>query len=244
MPRTPARRSASPSTTTTATAAIDIFVANDSMRQFLFRNRGDGTFTEVAVAAGVAFDEDGRTFAGMGTDFGDYDGDGRPDLIVTTLSLERYALFRNDGPDGFTYTTHVSGVGRATARGSGWGTRFFDYDNDGDLDLFVAQGHVLDTVSMARQGYDYEQPPLLLRNDDGRFTDVSRRDGRGVSGGRGGPRRGRWRSRQRRRPRRGGQQSRRRARRAAQRRSAGTVAASSACAERGRTATASAPSSS
>lgn len=152
---------------------IDIFVANDSMPQFLFRNRGDGTFTEVAVAAGVAFDEDGRAFAGMGTDFGDYDGDGRPDLIVTTLSLERYALFRNDGPDGFTYTTHVSGVGRATARGSGWGTRLIDYDNDGDLDLFVAQGHVLDTVSLARQGYGYEQTPLLLRNDDGRFTDVS-----------------------------------------------------------------------
>lgn len=152
---------------------IDVFVANDSMRQFLFRNRGDGTFTEVAVATGVAYDEDGRAFAGMGTDFGDYDGDGRPDLIVTTLSMERYALFRNDGPDGFSYTTHVSGVGRATARGSGWGTRLFDYDNDGDLDLFVAQGHVLDTVSMARQGYDYEQPPLLLRNDGARFTDVS-----------------------------------------------------------------------
>jgi hypothetical protein len=152
---------------------VDIFVANDSMPQFLFRNRGDGTFSEVAVAAGVAFDEDGRTFAGMGTDFGDYDGDGRPDLIVTTLSLERYALYRNDGPDGFSYTTHVSGVGRATARGSGWGTRLFDHDNDGDVDLFVAQGHVLDTVSLARQGYDYEQPPLLLRNDGGRFTDVS-----------------------------------------------------------------------
>ena len=103
---------------------IDIFVANDSMRQFLFRNLGDGTFAEVAVAAGVAFDEDGRTFAGMGTDFGDYDGDGRPDLIVTTLSLERYALFHNDGPEGFTYATHTSGVGRrpraarAGARGS------------------------------------------------------------------------------------------------------------------------------
>ena len=156
---------------------VDLFVANDSMRQFLFTNRGDGTFTEVAVASGVAFDEDGRSFAGMGTDFGDYDADGRPDLIVTTLSLERYALFRNDGPDGFSYATHVSGVGRATVRGSGWGTKFLDYDNDGDMDLFVAQGHVLDTVSLARQGYDYRQPPLLLRNDDGRFVDVSREAG-------------------------------------------------------------------
>jgi enediyne biosynthesis protein E4 len=156
-----------------ADGRVDIFVANDSMRQFLFRNLGDGTFAEVAVTAGVAFDEDGRTFAGMGTDFGDYDSDGRPDLIVTTLSLERYALFHNDGPAGFTYATHVSGVGRATARSSGWGTRFLDVDNDGDQDLFVAQGHVLDTVSKARQGFDYEQAPLLLRNDGGRFTDVS-----------------------------------------------------------------------
>lgn len=152
---------------------IDIFVANDSMRQFLFRNLGDGTFEEVALAAGAGFDEDGRAFAGMGTDFGDYDGDGRPDILVTTLSLERYALFRNDGPAGFTYATHESGVGRATAQSSGWGTRFIDYDNDGDRDIFVAQGHVLDTVSQARQGYAYEQPPLLLRNDAGRFTDVS-----------------------------------------------------------------------
>jgi hypothetical protein len=152
---------------------IDVFVANDSMRQFLFRNRGDGTFDEIGLAAGVGFDEDGRSFAGMGTDFGDYDGDGQPDLIVTTLSLERYALFRNEGPEGFTYATHVSGIGRATSRSSGWGTRFFDYDNDGDRDLIVAQGHVLDTVSVARQGYAYEQPPLLLRNDGGRFVDVS-----------------------------------------------------------------------
>ncbi len=152
---------------------IDVFVANDSIRQFLFRNQGNGTFGEGALAAGVGFDEDGRAFAGMGTDFGDYDGDGRPDIIVTTLSLERYALFRNDGPAGFTYATHESGVGRATVRSSGWGTRFMDYDDDGDRDIVVAQGHVLDTVSEERQGYAYEQPPLLLRNDGGRFTDVS-----------------------------------------------------------------------
>jgi len=151
----------------------DVFVANDSMRQFLFRNRGDGTFEEVALAMGIAFDEDGRSFAGMGTDFGDYDGDGRPDLLVTALSLERYALFHNDGRDGFTYATHTSGVGPATVRGAGWGTRFLDYDNDGDRDLFVAQGHVLDTVSKARQGFDYEQPLLMLRNDRARFVDAS-----------------------------------------------------------------------
>jgi hypothetical protein len=170
---------------------VDVFVANDSMRQFLYRNVG-GRFVEGALDAGIAYDEDGRSFAGMGVDFEDYDNDGRPDVIVTTLSLERYALFRNAGGGRFTYATHTSGVGRATFQRSGWGARFVDYDNDGDTDLFVAQGHVLDTVSAARHGFEYQQPPLMLRNDGGRFTDVSgtlgpafarRAAGRGVAVG-------------------------------------------------------------
>ncbi|MGH9161284.1 MAG: CRTAC1 family protein [Vicinamibacteraceae bacterium] len=152
---------------------VDLFVANDSMRQFLFRNAGEGMFVEVALDAGTAYDEDGRAFAGMGTDFEDYDNDGRPDLIVTTLSLEHYALYRNAGNGRFDYATHTTGVGRATALLSGWGTKFVDFDNDTDRDLFVAQGHVLDGVTRARQGYDYLQPPLMLRNDGGSFVDVS-----------------------------------------------------------------------
>jgi enediyne biosynthesis protein E4 len=152
---------------------IDLFVANDSMPQFLFRNAGAGVFAEVALEAGVAYDDDGRTFAGMGTDVEDFDGDGWPDVIVTTLSLERYALFRGAGRGRFEYASHATGVGRATLQKAGWGTKFIDFDNDGRRDLFVAQGHVLDTVSGARQGFDYLQAPLMLRNQGPSFSDVS-----------------------------------------------------------------------
>jgi enediyne biosynthesis protein E4 len=152
---------------------IDLFVANDSMQQFLFRNTGRGGFDEVALAAGVAFDDDGRSFAGMGTDVEDYDNDGWPDAIVTTLSLERYALYRGLGKGRFEYASHTSGLGRATLQLSGWGAKFVDVDNDGRRDLFVAQGHVLDTVTRARQGFEYLQPPLVLRNDSASFVDVS-----------------------------------------------------------------------
>lgn len=152
---------------------IDLFVANDSMPQFLFRNAGAGVFAEVALEAGVAYDDDGRTFAGMGTDAEDYDGDGWPDIIVTTLSLERYALFRAVGKGRFEYASHPSGVGAGTLQNSGWGTKFVDFDNDGRRDLFAAQSHVLDTVSRARQGFDYLQPPLMLRNEGPSFSDVS-----------------------------------------------------------------------
>ncbi len=152
---------------------IDLFVANDSMPQFLFRNAGAGVFAEVALEAGVAYDDDGRTFAGMGTDVEDYDGDGWPDVIVTTLSLERYALFRGAGRGRFEYASHATGVGRATLQKAGWGTKFIDFDNDGRRDLFVAQGHVLDTVSGARQGFGYLQAPLMLRNQGPSFSDVS-----------------------------------------------------------------------
>jgi hypothetical protein len=152
---------------------IDLFVANDSMQQYLFRNTGQGTFVEVALEAGVAYDDDGRSFAGMGTDMEDYDNDGWPDVIVTTLSLERYALYRATGAGRFEYASHTAGIGRATLQNSGWGTKFVDFDNDGRRDLFVAQGHVLDTVSRTRQGFDYLQPPLMLRNQDTSFVDVS-----------------------------------------------------------------------
>lgn len=151
----------------------DLFVANDSMAQYLFRNTGSGSFAEVALDAGVAYDGDGRSFAGMGTDVQDYDNDGWADIVVTTLSLERYALFRATGSGRFEYASHTSGLAAATIRSSGWGTKLVDLDNDGRRDLFVAQGHVLDTVSRARQGFDYLQPPLMLRNTGAAFVDVS-----------------------------------------------------------------------
>lgn len=148
----------------------DVFVANDSVQCFLFRNNRDGTFREVSLSAGVGFNEDGRTFAGMGTDFADYDNDGWPDIVVTDLSDERYVLFRNNGDSTFSDFTASSGLGRATLDWSGWSTRFFDYDNDGWKDLFVAQGHVMDTIAATNPNRKYRQPPLLLQNRKGQFS--------------------------------------------------------------------------
>ena len=144
---------------------IDVYVANDSFPSFLFRNGGKGTFTEEGLLAGVALNEDGKTFAGMGVDFGDYDNDGRPDVFVTDLSNERYRLFRHNGDGTFRDATNASGVGGATLTFSGWSTRFVDYDNDGWKDIFVAQGHVMDTIEKTSPNLKYLQPPLLLRNE-------------------------------------------------------------------------------
>ena len=151
---------------------MDVYVANDSVQSFLFQNNGDGTFTEVGLLAGVGFNEDGKTFAGMGVDFADYDNDSRPDLIVTDLSNERYRVFRQNEDRSFRDATNPSGVGGATMLFSGWSTRFFDYDNDGWKDVFVAQGHVMDTIAQTSPNLSYLQPPLLLRNDGGRFVRV------------------------------------------------------------------------
>jgi len=150
----------------------DVFVANDSVQCFLFRNNRNGTFTEASLLAGVGFNEDGATFAGMGTDFTDYDNDGLPDIVVTDLSDQRYMLFRNNGDKTFSDVTNSSGLGRATLDYSGWSTRFIDYDNDGWKDLFVAQGHVMDTIE-ATTNRKYLQPPLLLRNLKGQFVRVN-----------------------------------------------------------------------
>jgi len=148
----------------------DVYVANDSVQSFLYHNNGNGTFTELGLLLGVGFNEDGKTFAGMGVDFADYDNDGRPDLVVTDLSNERYRLFRQSGDGSFQDVTHSSGVGAATLLFSGWSTRFFDYDNDGWKDMFVAQGHVMDTIEKTSPNLRYQQPPLLLRNEAGRFV--------------------------------------------------------------------------
>lgn len=149
---------------------IDIYVANDSVQCFLYRNRGDGTFAEESLGAGVGFNEDGKTFAGMGVDFADYDNDGRPDVIVTDLSNESYVLFRNGGAAGFADLTIKSGLGQASMLYSGWGVRFVDLDNDGWKDLFVAQGHVLDTIELTSPHLRYLQPPLLLQNRGGKLA--------------------------------------------------------------------------
>ena len=151
----------------------DVFVANDSVRQSLYRNKGDGKFEDIAVISGAAYDEDGRTFAGMGIDCADFDNDGYIDVFITTLSNEKYALYRNNGDLSFTYVTNTTGVGQITLLNSGWGTRFVDLDNDGLRDLFVAQSHVLDTVEKSTAYLKYKQPLLVMRNTGKGFVNVS-----------------------------------------------------------------------
>jgi hypothetical protein len=166
---------------------IDIFVANDSFPQQLFRNLGNGKFDEIGLTSGVAYDEDGQTFAGMGADAADYDNDGLPDIFVNALGNQRYALFRNS-KNSFDYKSGPSGVAQATMLHSGWGARFLDYDNDGWKDLFIAQGHVMDNIEVTQPSLRYLEPFLLLRNERGKFVDVSARAGepfRGRHAGRG-----------------------------------------------------------
>jgi enediyne biosynthesis protein E4 len=156
----------------------DVFVANDSVPNFLFHNEGKGVFREVGLLAGVAVATDGKARAGMGTDFGDYDGDGRLDLIVTNHEFEGATLFRNLGQGLFGEATVASGIGPPTLPWVGFGTVLFDYDNDGRLDLAVVNGHVVDNTASFRAGSTYTQPRLLFRNTGmGRFEDVSRISG-------------------------------------------------------------------
>jgi hypothetical protein len=155
----------------------DLFVSNDAVEQFLYRNRGDGRFEDVALEAFAAFDQDGRAFSGMGVDAADYDNDDRTDVVVTNLANQCYALYRNLGDRTFSYETHASGIGRISLLSSGWGVRFLDYDNDGWKDLFLGQGHVLDTIELTSPHLRYKQPPLLARNESGRFRDVSQSAG-------------------------------------------------------------------
>jgi hypothetical protein len=156
---------------------IDLFVANDSMFEFLYHNKGDGNFEEVALAAGVAVDVDGRTYAGMGVDFADYNNDGWPDIVVTDLANQRYALYQNNGDGAFTYATQSIGVGPMTLAHSGWGVRFLDYDNDGWKDLLIAQGHDLDTIELNYPNLRYREPMLLARNTGHGFVDLSEQAG-------------------------------------------------------------------
>jgi enediyne biosynthesis protein E4 len=155
----------------------DIFVANDSMPEFLFHNKRNGTFEEVGLQSQVAVDADGRTYAGMGVDFSDYNNDGWPDLIVTDLGNEKYATYTNSRDGSFNYSSYANGMARISQLHSGWGVRFLDFDNDGWKDLFIAQGHVLDTIDISTPGLHYKEPPLLVRNTGHGFADVSKGSG-------------------------------------------------------------------
>ena len=160
---------------------LDLFVANDTTPNLLFQNNGDGDFTDAALLAGVAYNADGDEEAGMGVDFGDVDNDGDADLIVTNFFAETNTLYRNDGTGGFTDYTVLAGLASPTLHFVGFGTRFFDYDNDGYLDLFIANGHVYPHVSLVPAGGTYRQSNQLFRNmGEGRYVDVSAQSGPGL----------------------------------------------------------------
>jgi enediyne biosynthesis protein E4 len=152
---------------------LDLFVANDSMPEFLYHNKGGGRFEEVALDSGVALNGEGHSYAGMGVDFADYNNDGLPDLIVTDLASQIYALYRNNGDGTFTYDSYPAGIGPMTLKHSGWGVRFLDYDNDGWKDLLITQGHDLDTIQLTFPDLRYKEPMLLARNTGKGFIDVS-----------------------------------------------------------------------
>jgi hypothetical protein len=159
----------------------DLFVANDTTPNFLYRNDQGKRFSEVALPAGVSVASDGMPRAGMGTDFGDYDGDGRLDVFVTNHEFEGHTLFRNLGGGLFEDVTFKSGVGPATLPFVGFGTVFFDADNDGDLDLAIVNGHVMNSPGHVRPGAKEAQRRVLLRNDGGRFRDVAAASGPGFA---------------------------------------------------------------
>lgn len=156
----------------------DVFIANDSMANFLFHNNRDGTFREVGYAAGVAVSADGLPEAGMGTDAADTTCNGRMDLIVTHLDSQLARLYRNRGDGTFDDATLQSRLGYATFHMSGFGARFMDYDNDGARDIFMANGHVLDNIERYNSSVHYAEPKLMFRNlRDGTFENVSGRLG-------------------------------------------------------------------
>jgi hypothetical protein len=158
----------------------DIYVANDSTSSALYKNNHDGTFSDIAIEAGVAYSADGKPQAGMGVSAGDYDGDGRLDIIKTNFAGDTSSLYRNLGNNFFEDMTFQAGLGRNT-RFLGWGAMFLDFDNDSWLDILLCNGHVYPEVSETAIEYGYRQRKVLYRNlANGRFADVSMDAGPGI----------------------------------------------------------------
>src|SRR5262249_42510941 len=154
---------------------MDLFVANDTMPNFLFINRGGGRFEEAGLAAGVAYSENGRPRSGMGGDAADYDGDGWQDLFVANIDQEFFSLYHNGGD--LTFSDEPGEIAPATQLLSGWGLKFFDFDNDGDQDLLLVNGHPDDLIEMRLSKVKYKEPLLLFENTGRTFKNVGAQSG-------------------------------------------------------------------
>jgi hypothetical protein len=159
----------------------DIYIACDSTPAILYHNNHDGTFTDVAVTAGAAFNEDGREQAGMGSTIADYNGDGHLDIFKTNFSDDTSTLYKNNGDGTFTDATSAAGLGLYTQY-LGWGTMFLDIDNDGWPDLLLVNGHVYPEVDSQHLGSSYKEPRILFHNNgDGTYSDISASAGSGIT---------------------------------------------------------------
>ncbi len=157
---------------------MDLFVANDTVQNFLFMNRGPDShgktkWEETALAAEVGFSDNGQARSGMGVDAGDFDGDGWQDLFVSNVDQEMFSLYKNNRNETFSDVAHKTGVAQATRLFSGWGIKFFDYDNDGALDLFLANGHPDDMIDNYSQQVKYREPLVLFHQENGKMRNVS-----------------------------------------------------------------------
>ena len=161
---------------------VDLVVANDSVPNYLYRNKHDGTFEDISYASGFALSEDGREQASMGIAVGDYNRDGKVDLFTTTFSDDYKTLYRNDGEGSFTDVTYRAGLADPTIPFLSWGTGFLDYDNDGLLDIFIVSGHVYPEVDKQDWGTTWAERPQLFRNlDGGKFKEAPPATGSGLA---------------------------------------------------------------
>jgi enediyne biosynthesis protein E4 len=156
---------------------MDLFVSNDTVPNFVFMNRGKGRFEENATYAGVAYSGEGRARSGMGLDSADFNQDGWMDLFVANIDMERFAIYQNNHDETFDDQAGPTGIGLATRLMSGWGLKFFDYDNDGYLDLFLANGNPDDIIESIHSQVKYQEPLLLFHNNGRSFENVSAQSG-------------------------------------------------------------------
>jgi len=165
---------------------VDLFVSNDGMPNCLFANRGKGKFEEIALIAGVAYNSFGAARSGMGVDAADYNEDGNVDLFVANIDHESYSLYRNNGDETFDDMAIPSGIAAATRFLSGWGLKFFDFDNDGNLDLVLCNGHPDTMVKLSTPSVDYRMPMVLFQNMGSQWRNVTAQAGpafhKGIAG--------------------------------------------------------------